>query len=100
MIKTPSGEQLKKVQSKDVQHCLQHDGYNCGVYVIKVSAQTMNGMLCNIFCFICSKVKPKGYEQAIQLLNIFFNSSHQKSLNNCQSRQPVSTFPISNAHCK
>jgi len=28
MIQRPSGEQLKKVQSKDVQHCLQQDGYN------------------------------------------------------------------------
>jgi len=31
MIKRPSGEQLKKVRSKDVQHCLQRDGYNWGL---------------------------------------------------------------------
>jgi len=74
MIQRPSGEQLQKVQSKHVRHCLQQDGYNCGIYVIKVSAQTM--LLLLLLLLRCATAR---LYASITNIEYFFNSSHQKS---------------------
>jgi len=35
----PSGERLKEVTAKVIEHTTQKDGYNCGVITVKASAR-------------------------------------------------------------
>jgi len=43
MVQRPSADWLMRVEAKMLKHCLEKDGHNCGVHVIKVRAQTVNG---------------------------------------------------------
>jgi len=99
MIQRPSGEQLKKVQSKDVQHCLQQDSYNCGVYVIKVSAQSMNGVCCNIvlFCFFQNSSRKAVRSLSNTNIKYFFQQFASEIFK--QSPEPRTNVSFSNKQC-
>jgi len=97
MVQRPSADMLMRIEAKTFKHCLQQDGHNCGVHVVKVNAQAVNGTCWNI-----GFVQENNSERTciLRLWNYSCCRLQQRSLRCFLSHRQVSTFVSKKHHAK